>query len=227
MSDAHHILSRSVQDYLKAIYRLQETGSVPGTRKLAERLGTSAAAVSKMMRHLAGRGLVTLRPYRGFELTPEGRSAAVQMVRHHRLLEAWLFSAMGFGRDEVHEEAERLEHHISERLEERMAEMLGNPSHDPHGHPIPAKDGSMPGRPGRALTGFKRGDAVVVRSVDDAVPSLLRRLERAGVAPGARARVSGGGGHGPMILETGCGRVTLRPEEAEIILAEAVPEDDP
>jgi DtxR family Mn-dependent transcriptional regulator len=221
MTDQHHSLSTSVQDYLKAIYRLQESGARATTQKLAAAVGTSPAAASKMVRHLSERGLVSLRPYHGFILTESGSSAALQMLRHHRLIETWLCRTMGFSWDEVHEEAERLEHHISERLEERMAAMLGDPVFDPHGHPIPSRDGSVRSPRGRPLTSCADGESAVVQHVDDSCPALLRRLEQAGIGPGVQVRVLQGEADGPITMQTPAGAVALTPAEAELIFAEA------
>ena len=210
-----------MQDYLKAIYRLQEKGARASTRKVAAALGTSEAAVSRMVRRLSDRGLVSLTPYRGFALTAEGSSAAVELLRHHRLLETWLHRTMGFSWDEVHEEAERLEHHISERLEEQLAALLGQPRFDPHGHPIPSRDGRVPGQAGRPLAAFAEGEQAVVSCVDDVCPALLRRLERARILPGCRVRILRRDPDGSLTIETPAGSVKLKPAEAELIFAQS------
>ncbi|BCW99945.1 MAG: DNA-binding protein [Armatimonadota bacterium] len=221
MADEHHNLSSSVQDYLKAIHRLQEKGARATTQKLAAALGTSAAAASKMVRHLSDRGLVSLRPYHGFILTESGSTAALQILRHHRLIETWLCRAMGFSWDEVHEEAERLEHHISERLEERIAALLGDPMFDPHGHPIPSRDGSVRSRLGKPLAACADGESAVVQYVDDSCPALLRRLEQAGIFPGGQVRILRGGADGPITMQTPAGAVDLTLAEAGLIFAES------
>ena len=138
-------LSEVQEDYLKAILTLGSGADRRvGTGRLSELLGVSAASVTGMVQRLAQLGLVTHRPYRGVRLTDEGRRVALEMVRHHRLLECFLVHSLGYGWDEVHAEAERLEHVISEEMEARIARLLGDPTHDPHGDPIPRADLSMP-----------------------------------------------------------------------------------
>src|SRR5918994_1134644 len=131
--------STAIQDYLKALYVLeverQPDGIAIPTTALAQRLGVSAASTTNMLKKLATLGLVRHAPYKGAELTPDGRKIALEVVRHHRLLETYLAEVMGVPWDEVHAEAEVLEHVLSERLEDRIATMLGDPAFDPHGHP--------------------------------------------------------------------------------------------
>jgi DtxR family transcriptional regulator, Mn-dependent transcriptional regulator len=130
----------SVEDYAKAIYVLEERDGVASTSALAERLGVSAPAVSAMVKRLDGLGYVSHVPYRGVRLTDEGRKVALEVLRHHRLLETYLARELGVPLDRIHDEAETLEHHISEELEELIAAKLGHPTHDPHGEPIPARE---------------------------------------------------------------------------------------
>ena len=129
--------SRSVEDYLKAIYGFSEMGKSAGTTKLARVLGVQPASVTGMIRRLTEDGLVEREPYRGIRLTERGGQVALGVVRRHRIIESFLVQQLGFPRDEVHEEAERLEHAASDRLVERMAAVLGHPREDPHGTPIP------------------------------------------------------------------------------------------
>src|SRR4051794_3201774 len=134
-------ISAAVEDYAKAIYALQTAGDGPvSNNALAERLGVSAASASGMVKKLAELELVEHVPYRGSELTPAGRRVALEVLRHHRLLELYLAQSLGVPWDRVHDEAEVLEHHISEELEELIAVKLGNPTHDPHGDPIPTRE---------------------------------------------------------------------------------------
>src|SRR5687767_349768 len=133
----------SVEDYVKAIYKAHAQNGNVGTRELAERLNVSAPAVSKMLRRLGELGLVTHEPYQGVKLTRGGEKLALEIIRHHRLLELYLVQAMGYSWDTVHEEAERLEHHISEEFEERIDRLLGHPSACPHGDPIPTRAGTI------------------------------------------------------------------------------------
>ena len=132
-------MTEASQDYIKAIYGLTHDGGTAGTKDLARHLRASQAAVSKMLRLLAERGLVTHTPYYGAKLTPFGENVALEMVRHHRLIERWLMEHLGFEEHEVHDQAERLEHHISEEFEDRIAAMMGHPETCPHGKPIPPK----------------------------------------------------------------------------------------
>jgi DtxR family Mn-dependent transcriptional regulator len=182
-------ITPAIEDYLKAIYQLsqeeQEAGPVTGNR-VAERLGVAAPSVTNMVKRLAELGLVEHEPYRGVVLTADGQRVALEVVRHHRLLERYLVEALGYPWDEVHDEAERLEHHISEALEARMAAALGDPTVDPHGDPIPALNGSVPDMITRSLLELGPGDAGVIHRVSDRDPERLRYLEQLGLRPGTR-----------------------------------------
>jgi DtxR family transcriptional regulator, Mn-dependent transcriptional regulator len=134
--------------------------------------------------------LVVYRKHHGVHLSKAGRKRALEIVRHHRLIETFLHLVLGYPWDEVHEEAERLEHFISERFEERIAAKLGNPEFDPHGHAIPALDGSLPGHEPQALSGLRPGQAAKVASVSDKDPEMLRYLAAQGIRPGVRVRLS-------------------------------------
>ncbi|GGC87061.1 transcriptional regulator [Tersicoccus solisilvae] len=173
-----------MEDYVKAIHAHTEWNPGPiTTTALAARLRVTAASASEMVRRLDERGLVVHRPYRPVELTPAGRALAVAMIRRHRLLETWLASELGYGWDEVHDEAERLEHAVSDRLIEAIAERLGDPERDPHGDPIPRRDGAVVVPDARPLAGFDAGHPVRVRRVSDADPALLRALAAARIGP--------------------------------------------
>lgn len=148
-------LSRSVEDYLKVIYALNETGEAAGTSELARTLEVQPASVSGMVRRLASEGLVEHVPYRGVRLTADGAREALRVVRRHRIIETFLARHLGFSGDDVHEEAERLEHAASDRLVDRMADALGNPAQDPHGAPIPTR-GAIDGRAATAASGRGR-----------------------------------------------------------------------
>src|SRR5213082_126435 len=159
--------TRSQQDYLKALYLLRgEERPVP-TRELAQRLGISSPSVSEMVTRLTSQGLVEHDRYRGQQLTREGRKVGLELVRHHRLLEMFLVQVLGYGLDEVHEEAERLEHVISERMEERIFELLGRPELDPHGHAIPSREGAVRPVTRRRLSECRAGEELIVRAVSD------------------------------------------------------------
>jgi DtxR family Mn-dependent transcriptional regulator len=180
------------EDYLKAILAIEERDGTPtGVTELARRLGLSVSAVSGMVRRLDGAGLVRHRRYGRFVLTPEGRRAALGVVRRHRLIEAYLVAELGFGWDDVHEEAEVLEHAVSGKLLEAMAERLGYPSHDPHGDPIPDADGNLPVERTQPLSSLAAGSEGRLVRVLDAPAELLRWLSAEGVALGDTLRVVG------------------------------------
>jgi DtxR family Mn-dependent transcriptional regulator len=178
--------TRSQQDYLKALYQLHGDQRPVPTRELARRLGISSPSVSEMVTRLTSQGLVEHDRYRGQQLTREGRKVAVELVRHHRLLEMFLVQVLGYSWDEVHDEAERLEHVISERMEQRIFELLGRPELDPHGHAIPTLAGKVRPLSDRPLSECQVGEKVVVQGVSDEDPSRLRELERRGLVPGTR-----------------------------------------
>ena len=187
--------SQASEDYLKAIYQLQsEQEPEPvNTSDLASRLGVSSASATGMLKKLsaASPALVDYEPYAGARLTAEGTRQALEIIRHHRLLESYLTQALGFAWDEVHDEAERLEHVISENMEDRMARALGNPSFDPHGEPIPDRDGRLPAQAGARLTGLLPGQSGRLLRVQDASPALLRYLQSLGMVLNARLEVTG------------------------------------
>jgi len=185
-------ITPAIEDYLKAIYQLEQeepaAGSVTGQR-IAERLGVASPSVTNMIKRLSDLGLVQHERYRGVELSAAGERIALEVVRHHRLLERYLVEALGYGWDEVHDEAERLEHHISEALEARMAAALGDPTVDPHGDPIPHLDGSVAGAATRPLLDLAPGDVAMVRRVSDQDPERLRYLEQLGLRPGEKVKL--------------------------------------
>jgi DtxR family transcriptional regulator, Mn-dependent transcriptional regulator len=151
---------------------------------LADRLGVSAASASNMVKKLGGLGLVEHLPYHGVELTPAGRRVALEVLRHHRLLELYLAQSLGVPWDRVHDEAEVLEHHISEELEELIAKALGNPTHDPHGDPIPTRDLEMIEEPACTLDSLEPGQCGRFTRISDHDPEMLRYLAERGIAPG-------------------------------------------
>jgi DtxR family transcriptional regulator, Mn-dependent transcriptional regulator len=181
--------TRAQQDYLKALYQLHGDQRPVPTRELAQRLGISSPSVSEMVTRLSAQGLVEHDRYRGQQLTREGRKVALELVRHHRLLEMFLVQVLGYSWDEVHDEAERLEHVISERMEQRIFELLGRPELDPHGHAIPTRTGKVKAESNRALTEFRAGDKVVVEGVSDDDAAKLRELDRRGLLPGTRIEI--------------------------------------
>jgi DtxR family Mn-dependent transcriptional regulator len=178
-------ISAAVEDYAKAIYALQVECKGPVTNHaLAERLGVSAASASNMVKKLDGLGLVKHAPYHGVELTRAGRRVALEVLRHHRLLELYLAQSLGVPWDRVHDEAEVLEHHISEELEELIATALGNPTHDPHGDPIPTRDLEMVEEPAATLDSLEPGQRGRLTRISDHDPEMLRYLAERGIAPG-------------------------------------------
>ena len=173
-----------MQDYLKAAYHLQtEVGAVT-TQRLAEALDVSNPSVTNMVKRLHVLGLVRHTPYQGVELTETGGQVALEVVRHHRLLELYLVDVLGFSWDEAHAEAECLEHHVSEKMEARMDAALGHPTFDPHGDPIPSQDGTVTELTDRRLLDLEPGEGEVIVRVSDRDPEQLRYLEELGLYPG-------------------------------------------
>jgi DtxR family transcriptional regulator, Mn-dependent transcriptional regulator len=203
-------LSRSVEDYLKAIYSLSERGDAASTSSIAGILDIQPASVSGMVKRLAEWGFVEHVPYRGVKLTPSGTREALRIIRRHRVLETYLSQRLGYSWDDVHEEAERLEHAASDELIDRMAAAMENPRHDPHGAPIPSSSGEVEIRNHPTLAEVDAGEQVRIRAVRDEDPERLRYMEARGLMPGvilsleARAPFSGpitvrvGGGDGAI-----------------------------
>ncbi len=183
------MLSASVEDYVKAVYELEARHGAASTNALAARLDVSAPAVSAMVKKLATLGYVRHSRYRGVALTGEGRRVALEVLRHHRLLETYLVEELGVPWDRVHAEAEVLEHVLSEGLEERIAAKLGEPTHDPHGDPIPGLDGTVVERPTIALASLEVGARGTFARVSDSDPALLRELDRRQIRPGDELEV--------------------------------------
>lgn len=183
------VLSQAMQDYLKVIYKLGENGNAVTTNDIARELKLVPASVTNMLKRLAELRLCKHASYKGVVLSESGRKAALEIIRHHRLLELYLQEALGYSWDKVHEEAEHLEHHISEEFEDRIAAMLGNPTHDPHGDPIPAKDGTLPQRFTRALASVEAGVTVTIRRVSDTESALLRYCAEIGLVPYAQVQI--------------------------------------
>jgi DtxR family Mn-dependent transcriptional regulator len=177
--------SEAVEDYVKAIYSLQRQGAKPvSTSALADRLGVTPASASAMVKKLAGLKLVRHLRYHGFVLTPLGRRLALEILRHHRLLELYLAEAFDMPWDQVHAEAEALEHVLSEELEERIATKLGNPKVDPHGDPIPTRDGAIEEGDTVPLAELEPGDRATFVRVSDSDPAMLRYLSARRIKPG-------------------------------------------
>jgi DtxR family transcriptional regulator, Mn-dependent transcriptional regulator len=186
---AHEPLTRSVEDYLKVIWSLSPEGRPASTNDIAHRLELSAASVSGMIKRLSEQGLLEHAPYKGVQLTDEGRRAALRMVRRHRIIEAYLVGFLGYSWDRVHEEAERLEHAVSEDLVERMSRALGHPAADPHGDPIPTADLAIEEVVWTPLPEVPVGELVELRRVASEEPDRLRYLGAMGLQPGATIMV--------------------------------------
>jgi DtxR family Mn-dependent transcriptional regulator len=196
--------SESIEDYIKAIFQLSKDDGLVQTSAIAERLDVRPASVSNMMRRLATLELVNHEPYRGVQLTDDGEQLARRMVRRHRLLERFLVEILDYPWDEVHEEAERLEHAVSPRFVDRLDEFLKNPSTDPHGAPIPASDGTMDEATHPSLLELDAGESARVRRVRDSDGELLRQFGRLGLRPDARVEVlEGTDADGSMTLRVG------------------------
>jgi DtxR family Mn-dependent transcriptional regulator len=179
-------ISPAVEDYAKAIYSLEARDSAPvTTNALAERLSVTAASASGMVRRLAELGLVSHVPYKGVELTDHGVRIALEVIRHHRLLELYLARDLGLPWDRVHDEAEVLEHVLSEELEELIANKLGNPTRDPHGDPIPSRDLEIEEGTTASMASLEPGAAGTFVRISDTDPEMLRYLADRGIAPGA------------------------------------------
>jgi DtxR family transcriptional regulator, Mn-dependent transcriptional regulator len=198
----HEPLTRSVEDYLKAIYRLTPEGRPAATSEIANLLELAPASVSGMVKRLSEHGLLERVPYKGVQLTVEGRRAALRTIRRHRLIEAYLVAFLGYTWDTVHDEAERLEHAVSDQLVERMAAVLGHPSVDPHGDPIPDVDGAIHEPASTPLSELPEGIAVELRRVHESDPERLRYIASIGLRPGAQVLVVDRKPfHGPITIE--------------------------
>jgi DtxR family transcriptional regulator, Mn-dependent transcriptional regulator len=188
MAHQHHQpagISSAIEDYAKAIYALERrAGEAVTTNALAERLGVTPGSASGMVKRLAELGLAEHEPYRGVQLTDDGRRVALEVIRHHRLLELYLVQSLGVPWDRVHEEAEVLEHVLSEELEELIAAKLGNPTHDPHGDPIPTRELTIDEEPTQSLQSLQAGATGRFTRVSDSDPEMLRFLADRGISPG-------------------------------------------
>ena len=183
-------LPERTQDYLKLIYDLSEWGDGDVTSsRLSQGLSQKASTVSEALKRLVAQGLVTHQPYGAVGLTEEGRRLAIMMVRRHRLIEMYLCTHVGYSWDEVHDEAELLEHAVSDLFLQRISDLMGNPTRDPHGDPIPAEDGTIPESSVRSLSEIPRGVEVTVDRISDRDPQLLRYLADHSVRPGIKLRL--------------------------------------
>ena len=212
-------LTGPVEDYLKAIYELERAGEPAETNAIARLLDIAPASVSGMVRRLAEQGLITHERYHGVSLTTAGRRAALRTLRRHRVIEAYLTSALGYSWDRVHDEAERLEHAASDELIDRMAAAIGEPATDPHGAPIPTREGTLEERPLVALSSLSAGTNARVESVSDRSAERLRYLAELGIVPGVEVKVIGREPfEGPIALRVAGQRRTIGPTLAHQIL---------
>lgn len=205
--------TESVDDYLKAILELSGPPDNPvSSNALAERLGIRAASVSGMLHKLsvARPSFVKYERHHGVRLSPSGKKRALEIVRHHRLLERFLHDILDYPWEEVHEEAERLEHFISEKLEDRIAAKLGDPDTDPHGHPIPEKNGALKPRHETPLSKWACGIPAIVSSVSDRDPACLREVKRMGLKPGVRIVLEPGVRKASLAARIGAGKAAIR-----------------
>ncbi len=213
------MLSAVMEDYIKAIYAIEnDTGERVGTSELAEYLDVTSPTVSSMIKKLEERGLVDREEYRGVTLTEEGEVVALEILRHHRLLESFLSEHLDYDWADVHEEADRLEHHVSEELTTRIAELLDNPGVDPHGDPIPDADLELPDEEGRSrLTDASVGDRVVVRRIRHQGDEELRYLADAGIEPDVEIELLEIAPFGLITVQTPDGEQSLPAEIAQLI----------
>lgn len=212
--------SQSVEDYLKTIYKLESEISPEkgvSTSRLAEKMGVANASVTNMLKRLSEMKMVNYESYYGSRLTETGEKIALEIIRHHRLLELYLKEILGYSWDEVHDEAEKLEHHISEQFEDKIAELLNHPTEDPHGDPIPSKDGKMPKIKLKPLHTVPLETAFIVRRVKNQNPELLRYLEKQGLIPGVKVEV--------LNKEPFDGPVQIRVENQTVTIANNIAED--
>ncbi len=213
MPDERQPASEAVQNYLKIIYELTAgtAGQRAGTSQIAERLAVRAASVTGMLQKLADDGLIDYRKQKGARLTPQGLEIALRVIRHHRLIETFLHEKLGFSWDEVHDEAEALEHAISAAVSQRMADMLGNPRRDPHGDPIPTRHLQMRAGEATCLVDFPAGSRGQIVRISDQKPALLRQAGRLGLRPGVSFAHIGRSSAGIQIRLDGQSQITLVP----------------
>jgi|SRR5579884_169769 len=217
----------SVEDYIKAIYNAQTDSDNVTTLDIAGRVGVSAPAVSKMLNRLSELRLIEHTPYQGVRLTTAGEKMALEIIRHHRLLEIYLVQALGYEWDAVHDEAERLEHHISEEFEAKIDALLGHPTACPHGDPIPSPDGIMPAVSRQTLAQQQTPAHLTISRVRDEDAALLRHLKKLGLLPGAAIEfVEQEPFGGAFLVRVGENLVRVAPRAAEQIFVGPVAEKD-
>jgi DtxR family Mn-dependent transcriptional regulator len=220
-------LTEASEDYLKAIYMLEQREDRVSTKLVAERLGVQPASATAMLKKLAGTRLLKHEPYRGVQLTDAGRKVALEVIRHHRLIETYLSEALGVPWDKVHDEAERWEHVLSEEMEDRIDAFLGHPTHDPHGAPIPTRTGVVPPRAQISLAEVSVGETVEVAEVSDDDPELLRYLTSLELGLGTQLKVVGVEPFdGPLTLRLGDRKLPIGRAVAKRIRVRSATEDE-
>ena len=219
--------SEAIEDFLKAVYILQQEQERVHTSMLADVLKISAPSISEMAKKLAKANLVKHEPYRGITLTEAGERLALAIVRHHRLLELFLVEALHYSWDEVHDEADHLEHAISERLADRIAEYLGNPRYDPHGDPIPGPEGDISPRTLTPLLRWEPFRNGIVERLADQAPDMLRYLAEKGLVVGAQVQVTAVDPFdGPLALLVNGQEQVIGPAVAQIVLVGRQPTEE-
>ncbi|HEY3332285.1 MAG TPA: metal-dependent transcriptional regulator [Capsulimonadaceae bacterium] len=221
------IKSEPVQNYLKAIYAVTDGEHGASQIDIATQVGVTPSGVSKMLRQMDRQGLITYEPYRPVRLTELGLKIALEIIRHHRLLEVYLIESLGYTWEQVHQEAERLEHHISEDFEDTIDRLLGHPQYDPHGDPIPTRDGHIPPVVRATLESQPDGAHLIIRRVTDEDRDLLRYLGDRGLRPGTALTLTGREPFGGSLLATINDRQErISPEAARHIFVEVVDAQD-
>lgn len=216
----------AIQDYIKVIFKLQDSGVDVTNSAIAEKMNVAAASASGMIKKLVKAGLATHSPYQGVALTDHGRRVALEMIRHHRLLELYLMKALGYTWDEVDAEAERLEHVISEEFEARISAFLGDPTVDPHGDPIPTKDGHFINVRYEPLTAIAPGQTVRIRRVKDSDPDLLRYLGKLGMYPDVVVEVlEKAPFDGPLMIRVSAAEHSLGAQVTDSVFVEPIPQE--
>ncbi len=223
MTEEKAQITRAHEDYLKAIYHLEQENKRVSTTEVADAMGVSAASATNMLKRLAALHLVEYQPYQGVRLTEAGRNVALEVIRHHRLLELFLAQALGMPWDKVHEEADRLEHVISEELEEAVARFLGEPAFDPHGDPIPTREGVVEPTDGHTLAGLPEHTRAKVLRVRCQTPQVLRYLGAIGIYPGTELLlVEKSPFNGPLLVDVKGEKHAISRQIGEDIIVEPV-----
>ena len=225
-ADEDGLQHRAIEDYLKTIYRLAQAESPVSTSRIARERDVKPASATGMVQRLAKLGLLAYRKREGVTLTPAGEKIALEVLRHHRLIEAYLIEALGFGWDEVHEQADLLEHVISEKLEAHIARALNHPEFDPHGDPIPSARGELPAHKGQPLSNLQEGEIAQILHIEDEPRTIYEQLTALGIYPGMEVYVMDVA-EGKITFAANGEECTLTPLFAASITVELLPERPP